>query len=132
MLDTNLCIRLLRDRPKGLRHRFDREVDTLRISTVILYELLVGAEKSTRPDHNRHEVEDLAERIGILPFDEAAADHAARMRVSLERAGMGIGSNDLLTAGHARSRGLTVVTGNLGEFRRVEGLRCEDWLEPQA
>lgn len=126
MLDTNLCIRLLRDRPKGLRYRFDRDVETLCISTVVLYELFVGAGKSTRPDHNRREVEDLAGQIEVLPLDVAAADHAAQIRVSLERAGLAIGPNDLLIAGHAQSRDLTIVTGNLKEFRRVEGLRCED------
>jgi len=73
-------------------------------------------------------VERFAARLEVLPFDDAAADHAAEIQASLARRGLPIGGYDLLIAGHARSRGLTVVTGNLAEFGRVDGLRCEDWL----
>lgn len=128
LLDTNLCIRVLRDRPPELRERFNREAESLCISTIVLSELLHGAAKSGRPEYNRTEVERFAARLDILPFDEPAADHAADIRATLERRGQPIGGYDLLIAGHARSRGLTVVTGNLSEFGRVEGLRCEDWL----
>jgi tRNA(fMet)-specific endonuclease VapC len=129
MLDTNLCVRVLRDRPASVRRQFNQESDGLCISTVVLTELLHGAAKSARPTENRRAVEDFAARLEVLPFDEAAAGHAADIRAALERTGMPIGAYDLLIAGHARSRGLTLVTGNLGEFRRVDGLRCEDWLE---
>ena len=66
----------------------------------------------------------------MLDFDAEAAAHAGEIRADLEREGRSIGSYDLLIAGHARSRGLVVVTGNLAEFRRVEGLRSEDWEMP--
>ena len=128
LLDTNLCIRALRDRPAGLRERFNREADALCISTIVLTELLYGAEKSARPDENRRAVEQFAARLVVLPFDDAAAAHAGNIRATLERQGLLIGGYDILIAGHARSRGLVVVTGNLGEFTRVEGLRAEDWL----
>ena len=128
MLDTNLCIRVLRERPANLRERFNSEADGLCISTIILTELLHGAEKSDRPTVNRTKVEAFAARLEILPFDPSAAAHAADIRAVLERRGQPIGGYDVLIAGHARSRGLIVVTGNLGEFSRVEGLRCEDWL----
>lgn len=72
-----------------------------------------------------------ARRGAVLPFDGDAAAHAGNIRVTLERRGQVIGPYDLLIAAHARSRGLVVVTGDLGEFRRVEGLRCEDWLTPE-
>jgi tRNA(fMet)-specific endonuclease VapC len=75
-----------------------------------------------------HLQERFASRLEVLPFDEAAADHAADIRAVLERRGERIGGYDLLIAGHARSRGLTVITGNRAEFGRVEGLRCADWL----
>ena len=127
MLDTNLCIRVLRDRPQALRERFNLEADGLCISTIVLTELLHGALKSARPEHNRSEVEHFAQRLDVLPFDIDAAGHAADIRAALERRGMTIGGYDLLIAGHARSRGLVVVTGNLGEFNRVDGLRAEDW-----
>jgi tRNA(fMet)-specific endonuclease VapC len=128
LLDTNLCIRVLRDRPQGLRTRFNVEAGSLCISTVVLMELLHGAGKSARPVENRREVESFAARLDVLAFDVDAAAHAGDIRTALERSGQVIGAYDLMIAGHARSRGLVVVTGNLGEFRRVEGLRCEDWL----
>lgn len=128
MLDTNLCIRVLRDRPQGLQERFNAEADALCISTVALSELLHGAGKSARPVENRREVERFAARLEVLPFDADAAAHAAEIRVALERRGQTIGAYDLLIAGHARSRGLVVVTANPAEFSRVEGLRCQDWL----
>lgn len=129
-LDTNVCIRVLRDRPASARARFNAEAAGLSISTVVLTELLHGAAKSARPVENRAEVERFAARLEVLAFDEPAADHAADIRATLERQGQMIGGYDVLIAGHARSRGLIVVTGNLGEFQRVDGLRCEDWLDP--
>lgn len=129
MLDTNLCTRVLRDRPVSARRRFNENSEGLCISTVVLSELLHGAAKSARPVENRRAVADFAARLEVLPFDEAAADHAADIRADLERKGTPIGAYDLLIAGHARSRGLAVVTGNLRDFERVDGLRCEDWLE---
>lgn len=127
MLDTNLCIRVLRDRPQGLRERFNAEAASLCISMVTLAELLYGAEKSQRPVETRHEVERFAARLEVLPFDADAAAHYADIRADLERKGQIIGAYDMMIAGHARSRGLVVITGNLREFTRVEGLRSEDW-----
>lgn len=130
LLDTNLCIRVLRDRPAGLRERFNAESNAICISTVVLTELLYGAERSARPIENRAAVEEFAQLMPVLPFGEAAAAHAAEIRAALARQGQEIGSYDVLIAGQARSEGLIVVTGNLREFLRVEGLRCEDWLAP--
>jgi tRNA(fMet)-specific endonuclease VapC len=128
MLDTNLCIRVLRDRPPGLRERFNAEAGALCVSVVTLAELMYGAAKSNRPEAMRQDVERLMARLEALPFDAAAAAHYGDIRADLERRGAVIGPYDLMIAGHARSLGLTVVTGNLGEFRRVDGLRSEDWL----
>jgi len=130
MLDTNLCIRVLRDRPAGLRERFNAEAAALCISTVTLAELLHGAEKSSRPLEIRQQVESFAARLDVLPFNSEAAAHYADIRADLERKGQVIGPYDLMIAGHAGSRGLIVITGNLDEFNRVAGLRAEDWLAP--
>lgn len=130
MLDTNVCIRVLRDRPPEAWARFNAEAASLCISTVTLGELLHGAAKSARPVENRQEVERMAARLQVLALDEEAAAHFGDIRWALERRGMTIGPYDLMIAGHARSRGLVVVTVNPGEFRRVEGLRCEDRLGP--
>lgn len=128
LLDTDLCVRVIRERPAVLQQRFDEERGNLAVSTIVLTELLVGAAKSMWPERNRTLVERLTARLEILPFDAAAADHAADIRATLERQGRKIGPHDSLIAGHARSRGLTVVTGNIREFGRVDGLRCENWL----
>lgn len=128
MLDTNICIRVLRDRPASVRARFNAEADGLSISTITLGELLYGAARSARPIEMRREVERFAARLEALALDADAVAHFADIRADLERRGTTIGPYDLLIAGHARSRGLIVVTGNLREFQRVDGLRTEDWL----
>lgn len=130
MLDTNLCIRVLRDRPAGLRPRFNEEAGTLCISTITLTELLHGAARSAKPTENQREVERFAERLKVLDFDIQAAEHAGDIYAELSRKGQLIGPFDILIAGHARSRGFVVITGNLREFQRVPGLRAEDWLAP--
>jgi tRNA(fMet)-specific endonuclease VapC len=128
LLDTTLCIRLLRERPASLRPRFNAEAPSLCISTVVMTELLHGAFKSARPAETQRAVERLAVLVEVVPFDAAAAYHAADIKNTLERRGLPIGGYDILIAGHARSRGFVVITSNLGAFSRVEGLRCEDWL----
>src|SRR5215213_41461 len=110
MLDTNLCVRVLRERPAALRDKFNAEASSLSISTVVLYELLYGAAKSARPVENHQQVEAFSERLEVLDFDADAALHAGEIRAELERAGKMIGAYDVLIAGHARSRGLIVVT----------------------
>lgn len=132
MLDTNVCIRVLRDRPRLVAERFRREAGSLAISTIVLYELLYGAANSARPTFHREQVADFQSRLTVLPFDEKAGGHAAEIRAELGRDGRPIGPNDVLIAGHARSIGARLVTGNLREFGRVEGLRCEDWLDGET
>ena len=127
-LDTNLCIRVLRDRPKGVRAAFTANGEALCLSDVVLYELLYGAERSNDPPRVRREVEHFAARLTVVPFDSEAAAHTADIRSDLESRGCVIGPYDLMIAGHARSRGLIIVTGNLAEFQRVQGVRCENWL----
>lgn len=128
MLDTDICIRVLRERPQSARERFNAEAEGLCISSVTLGELLYGAEKSARPAHHRRQVDSFAALLQVLDFDGPAALHFAEIRASLERKGQSIGAYDTMIAAHARSRGLVVITGNLKEFSRVEGLRSENWL----
>jgi tRNA(fMet)-specific endonuclease VapC len=93
----------------------------------VLYELQYGAAKSLRPTENRQQVEAFPERLEVLDFDAGKALHAGEIRAEFERAGNTMGAYDLLIAGHARSRGLIVVTNNTREFERVDGLRLENW-----
>ena len=127
LLDTNLCIRVLRDRPRQIRQIFEAEAASLCISSIVLQELLFGAARSQHQALAFVEVEDFARQLAVLPFDSDAAAHAADIRGYLETAGQRIGPFDAMIAGHARSRGLIMVTGNLRQFQRVPGLRCEDW-----
>lgn len=92
LLNTNLCIRILRDRPPGLRSRFNAEANALCLSGVVLFELLHRAESSAMPAENRQEVERFAARLSVLAFDSEAAARSAENRANLERRGLVIGS----------------------------------------
>jgi tRNA(fMet)-specific endonuclease VapC len=128
LLDTNLCVRALRDRPPEIRDRLKAEFETICISSIVRYELYVGITLAGGGEQKKRELDEFLSPIPCLPFDDKAAFHAADIRADLTRKGNLIGPNDLLIAGHARSLGLKLITGNLREFSRVDGLRCEDWL----
>ena len=127
MLDTDICIYVIKDRPSELRERFNRQSQHLCMSAVTHAELVYGAEKSAHVERNLDVVENFAARMPVLPFDEKAATHYGEIRASLERKGEPIGPHDLMIAGHARSESLTLVTNNTREFERVDGLRIENW-----
>jgi len=130
MLDTNICIFTIKNKPQIVREAFNLHDGQLCISAVTLMELIYGAEKSAAPEKNLAVVESFAARLEVLPFDNDAAAHTGMIRSELARAGTPIGPYDYMIAGHARSRGLIVVTNNLREFERVPGLRVEDWVHP--
>ena len=127
MLDTNILIYTIRKRPKKVRDAFKEYSDYLSMSTITLGELVYGADKSSQPARNLADIEALAARVDVLPFDSQAAQHFGQVRAELAKAGKPIGPYDLMIAGHARSRGLILVTNNLREFKRVPGLRLENW-----
>ena len=128
MLDSNLCIHAMRNPDSAVLAKLDAHEGELCISSVVLHELIHGAERSRRPEHHRRVIAEFVDGVDLLDFDAAAADHSGQIHATLAKSGQIIGAYDMLIAGHARSRGLTVVTNNLKEFARVEGLRCEDWL----
>jgi tRNA(fMet)-specific endonuclease VapC len=128
MLDTNVCIHVLRDPDTPMQAKFKAHAGELAISTITLHELIHGADKSRRPDYQRSLTADFVSRLELLEFTADAADHSGNIHAVLAAKGSIIGAYDMLIAGHARSLGLIVVTHNLAEFERVEGLRCEDWL----
>ena len=128
MLDTNICIYVIKNRPTGLRERFNSLADQLCISVVTLAEMIYGAEKSARPAENLSVVEQFAARLDVLPFAEKAAAHYGQLRAELERAGQPVGAYDMMIGGHARSEGLVLVSNNPREFRRMKGLRIENWV----
>ena len=128
MLDTNICIFTIKNRPEEVREAFKRHSGQLSISTVTLMELIYGAEKSANPERNLADVEGFAARLDVLPYDTQAAAHSGQLRAELARIGKPIGPYDQMIAGHARAQGLILVTNNLREFERVPGLRVEDWV----
>ena len=128
MLDTNICIYVVKNYPPKLRERFNRLAEQLCISTVTLAELHYGAEKSARRLDNLEAIRQFVARLAILPFSAAAAAHYGEIRAALERTGTPAGAYDMLIAGHARSEGMTVVTNNLREFERMPGVRTENWV----
>ena len=128
MLDTNICIYVIKNRPEGLRERFNRLADQLCISAVTLAEIIYGAEKSARQIENIKVVEQFASRLDVLPFGERAATHYGQIRADLERAGHPIGLHDMMIGGHARSEGLTLVSNSVREFQHIEGLRIDNWV----
>lgn len=127
MLDTNICIFTVKNRPTHMREVFNRHHGQMCISAVSLMELIYGAEKSASPERNLAVVEGFVARLDVLPYDEIAASHTGQLRAELAKSGTPIGPYDQMIAGHARSRGLIIVTNNRGEFERVPGLRVEDW-----
>jgi len=128
MLDTNLCIHVMRNPDSLVKEKFRRRGGEMAISTITWHELVHGAERSQRPEYQLQLAEDLASRLDVLDFDRSAADHSGHIHAALARSGQVIGAYDMLIAGHARSLGLMVVTNNLREFRRVDGLLCENWV----
>jgi len=128
MLDTNIVIYVIKRKPIEVLDTFNQHAEQLAISSITLAELLHGAEKSMYVERNLRKIEDFVSRLEVLDYTSNAAAHYGDIRADLERKGTPIGVNDLHIAGHARSEGLIVVTNNLREFERVEGLRTDNWV----
>lgn len=124
VLDTNVCIDLLRGRTRG--RRLPAFVDC-RLSSVVAAELWTGAGKANEPETQLRKVGAFVDLFEMIPFDTKAAVHYGEIRAFLEKAGTPIGSLDQLIAAQARSHGATLLTANLREFRRVPGLKCQAW-----
>ena len=128
MLDTNICIHVMKTYPPAVREKFNALAEQLCISSITLGELFYGAEKSARRSDNLAAIESFIARLDVLSFGDRAAAHYGQVRAELERAGTPCGPHDMQIGGHARSEGLIVVTNNMREFVRMPGLRVENWL----
>ena len=128
LLDTDTCAFILRRSSAPLLARIQLVPLTQQaISMVTLAELLYGVQLSTRKKENRTAVDALLLHLAVLDWSRGAAEHYAEIRSDLKKKGQLIGSNDLMIAAHARSLGATVVTNNVKDFRRVKGLKFENW-----
>jgi tRNA(fMet)-specific endonuclease VapC len=128
LLDTNIVIYVIKQRPLQVLEIFNRHHGRMAISSITLAELAHGAEKSNDVSRNAAIVEDFASRLEVLPYDDKAAWQYGNIRTALEKVGQPIGINDLHIAAHARSNGLTLITNNMREFDRVPGLLLENWV----
>lgn len=128
LLDTNIVIYVIKQRPLAALEIFNRHQGRMAISSITLAELVHGAEKSSDVSRNIAVVEDFVSRLAVLAYDDKAAWQYGNIRATLEKMGQTIGVNDLHIAAHARSNGLTLVTNNLREFERVPGLLFENWV----
>ncbi len=130
MLDTNICIYMIRQKPaKVLQKLKQLNPEDICISSVTYAELVYGVEKSMATEKNRLALSLMLAQTEILDFDARAADEYGKIRADLEKRGVPIGSLDMMIAGHARALGYTVVTNNMKEFGRVKDLMMENWAE---
>jgi len=128
LLDTDICIYLIKNHPPAVQRRFrQHSLGSICLSTVSLFELRYGVSKSNRQRANQGALDAFVEMLELVELDSAAALAAADCRASLERRGTPIGPYDLLIAGVALSRDMTLVSNNIREFSRIEGLKVENW-----
>ncbi len=133
MLDTDMCIYLRQQRPENVVRRFARLDPGEAVISVVTYgELSYGAEKSPQSRVSFERLTELTTLLPVLPLTFETARAYGSIRADLERTGRLIGNNDLWIAAHARAEGLTLVTNNQKEFRRVRGLKMQNWVTQSA
>jgi len=128
LLDTNIVIYTMKNRPEKVRKLFNQHKGQMCISAITLGELVFGAEHSQQVERNLADIESMAARLEVLPFSYKEAYHFGQIRAELYSAGKPIGPYDMMIAGHARASGLILVTNNINEFKRVQGLLLENWV----
>lgn len=129
MLDTNICVYVIKNYPPKLRERFNRLAEQLCMSSITLAELHDGAEKSARRVENLQAIAQFCARLEVLAFPAKAAAHFGQIRAVVERLGKPVGPLDMLIGAHARAEELVVVTNNAREFRRLPGVQVENWVD---
>lgn len=129
MLDTNIIIYTMKNRPERVRKCFNQHEGQICISAISLGELVFGAEYSQQVDRNLADIETMIARLEVLPFGDKATYHFGQIRAALYKTGQPIGPYDMMIAGHARASGLILVTNNVKEFARVPGLILENWAK---
>lgn len=129
LLDTNICIYIRRKRPAEVLARFEKlKAGDACLSVITYGELLYGAHKSKQRDVALARLADLVSLLPVLEMPSEAANQYGQIRAGLEAKGEAIGGNDLWIAAHAKALGLVLVTNNEREFRRVPGLKVQNWI----
>lgn len=130
MLDTNICIYIIKKKPVRVFEIFNAlKVGDVCISSITLAELQYGVYKSQFPERNKIALANFLAPITILPFSDRASVFYGRIRAALEKRGQSIGSYDLLIAAHALSEELILITNNTKEFSRIQNLTLKNWAE---
>lgn len=128
LLDTNICIYIRQKRPPEVLARFEKlKAGDAALSVITYGELLYGARKSRQRELALERLRDLVSLLPVLEMPSTAADEYGEIRAALEAKGEVIGGNDLWIAAHAKSEGLILVTNNEREFKRVPGLKVQNW-----
>lgn len=129
MLDTNICIYLIKKHPNQVVEKFEKcRIDDICLSSISLAELEYGVSKSLHVAQNRIALAKFLLPFEIACFDDLAAREHGEIRAKLEQAGKPIGAYDLLIAAHAVSLGITLITNNVREFKRIPNLTIENWV----
>lgn len=129
MLDTNICIYILKEQPKSVLEHFKKyEMGDICISSIVYAELLHGAFKSKWVNQNLKNIHNFVASLQVIEFDKAAAVEYGKIRSELEVSGMIIGANDLFIAAHAKALNLPLATNNTKEFKRVDDLILLNWV----
>ena len=130
MLDTNICIYAMKNKPEKVRRRLREELDNgVCISSITLAELEYGMKHSSNPAKNEQALLRFLVPFSVLPFGSTAAAEYGEIRAYLQSQGTPIGPLDMLIAGYARAEKMILVTNNVREFERVPGLELENWAE---
>jgi len=128
MLDTNICIYIIKQRPAAVLKRFlEYQVGEIALSSITLSELRYGVAKSSHREKNAKALDEFIIPLEVVSFDEEAAHAYGDIRATLEKAGTPIGAMDMLIAAHAVSIGIPLVTNNTREFERIPALTVIDW-----
>jgi len=130
MLDTNICIYIIKEKPRKVLEKFQTlDIGDICISMITFAELEYGIEKSNYPDKNRTALTSFLAPIEILPFSQKAAIQYGEIRAKLESQGKIIGAYDLMIGAHAKAENLILVTNNEKEFNRISQLSIENWAK---
>jgi len=129
MLDTNICIYIIKQQPATVLKRFlEYQIGDVSISSITLSELRYGVAKSTHQQKNTKALDEFITPLEVVSFDEEAARVYGGIRATLEKTGTPIGSMDMLIAAHAVSLGIPLATNNTREFVRIPALNVIDWI----
>lgn len=127
MLDTNICIYVIKERPMKALNKFNQYAGRICVSSIVASELYFGAYHSQFVDKNLRQVEDFLSRLTVLDYTDDCSPHYGEICADLHKKGTLISENDIHIASHARALGLILVTNNTHEFERVAGLRVDNW-----